>query len=95
MHAIEGLRLEDLAKKLYVSPNYLSATIKKETGVKYQQHILNAKIKVAKQMLDDTRMRIEEIAHAVGYENYVSFYNTFKRMEGKTPTEYRLRRTVE
>ena len=95
MHAIEGLRLEDLAKKLYVSPNYLSATIKKETGIKYQQHILNAKIKVAKQMLDDTRMRIEEIAHAVGYENYVSFYNTFKRMEGKTPTEYRLRRTVE
>jgi len=93
MYAVEGLRLEDVAEKLYVSPNYLSSLIKKETGITYRQHFLQAKISVAKQMLDDTRMRIEEIAHAVGYENYVSFYNTFKRMEGKTPTEYRLRRT--
>lgn len=94
MNAIEGLRLEEVAEKFFVSPNYLSSMIKKETGTTYQQHVLFAKINVAKQMLDDTRMRIEEIAHAVGYENYVSFYNMFKRIEGKTPTEYRLRSSL-
>ena len=47
---------------------------------------------VSKQMLDDTRMRVEEIAYAVGYENYVSFYNAFKRLEGITPSEYRMRK---
>jgi AraC-like DNA-binding protein len=68
--------------------------IKKETGITYQQHVLIAKMGIAKRMLDDTRMRIEEIAHAVGYENYVSFYAAFKRSEGKTPTEYRLRSSI-
>lgn len=91
LHAVDGVMLDDVASKFYVSPNYLSALIKKETGTTYQQHVLNAKIKVAKNMLDDTRMRVEEIAHAVGYENYISFYNAFKRIEGISPTEYRFR----
>lgn len=85
----EGLVLEDVAKEFYVSPNYLSALIRKETGITYRQHVINAKIAVAKQMLDDTRMRVEDIAYAVGYENYISFYNVFKKMEKMSPTEYR------
>ena len=40
-------------------------------------------------MLGDTRMRVEDIAHAVGYENYISFYNIFKKIEQVSPTEYR------
>lgn len=92
LHAIEGLRLEDVASNFYISPNYLSALVKKETGMTYQQHVLNAKLDMAKKMLDDTRMRVEEIAHAIGYENYISFYNAFKKKEGVSPTEYRFRK---
>lgn len=88
-HITEGLVLEDVAKEFFVSPNYLSSIIHKETGVTYRQHIIDAKITVAKQMLDDTRMRVEDIAYAVGYENYVSFYNVFKKVEHMSPTEYR------
>jgi YesN/AraC family two-component response regulator len=51
-------------------------------------------LKVSKQMLDNTRMKVEEIGYAIGYENYVSFYQAFKRMEGITPTEYRCRSKV-
>ena len=91
MYSIDGLRLEDVAKKFFVSPNYLSSVIKKETGKKYHDHVLEAKLNVAKQMLDDTRMNINEIAYAVGYENYVSFYTVFKKMEKITPTQYRMR----
>lgn len=88
-HITEGLVLEDVAREFFVSPNYLSSIIHKETGVTYRQHVIDAKISVAKQMLDDTRMRVEDIAYAVGYENYVSFYNVFKRVEHMSPTEYR------
>ena len=88
-HVTEGLVLENVAAMFYVSPNHLSTLIRKETGVTYRQHVINAKMAVAKQMLDDTRMRVEDIAYAIGYENYISFYNVFRKMEGMSPTEYR------
>lgn len=94
-HITDGLVLEDVAAKFFVSPNYLSMLIKKETGITYRQHVINAKILVAKQMLDDTRMRVEDIAYAIGYENYISFYNIFKKSEKMSPTEYRLNKHGE
>ena len=83
--------MENIAAQFHVSASYLSARIRKETGKTYQQHVLAAKIAAAKQLLDDTRMRIEDIAYSIGYENYISFYNIFKRLEGMTPSEYRFR----
>ena len=94
-YVTEGLALESVASLFYVSPNYLSTLIRKETGITYRQHVINAKMAVAKQMLDDTRMRVEDIAYAIGYENYISFYNVFRKMEGMSPTEYRFSRREE
>jgi YesN/AraC family two-component response regulator len=91
LYATEGVSLESTARKFNISPNYLSSLIHKETGITYQYHVIMAKINVAKQLLDDTRMTIEEIAYNVGYENYVSFYHAFKNVEGITPSEYRFR----
>lgn len=89
-HITEGLLLEEVSAHFFVSPNYLSSLIRKETGITYRQHVISAKMEVAKRMLGDTRMRVEDIAHAVGYENYISFYNIFKKVEHVNPTEYRL-----
>lgn len=91
-HITDGLVLEEVAKKFYVSPNYLSSIIHKETGKTYRQHVIEAKMTVAKQMLNDTRMRVEDVAYAVGYENYISFYNVFKRIEHMSPSEYRFQK---
>ena len=54
--------------------------------------VIEAKMTVAKQMLNDTRMRVEDVAYAVGYENYISFYNVFKRIEHMSPSEYRFQK---
>ncbi|MEA5016796.1 MAG: response regulator [Candidatus Limiplasma sp.] len=92
LHAIEGLSLQLVAEKLCVSANYLSALVRKETGVTFHEHVLAAKMDVARTMLADPRILVEDVAHAVGYGNYISFYNAFKRSQRMTPTEYRNRR---
>lgn len=92
LHAIEGLQLSDVAEKLCVSANYLSALMRKETGVTFHEHVLEAKMAVARSMLADPRILVEEVARAVGYGNYISFYNAFKRVEHMTPTEFRNRK---
>ena len=89
LHAIEGIQLNDVAEKLCVSSNYLSMLIRKETGVTFHDHVLRAKMAVARSMLADPRILVDEVARAVGYGNYISFYNAFKRMEHMTPTEFR------
>lgn len=93
LHAIEGLQLSDVADKLCVSANYLSALMRRETGVTFHEHVLEAKMAVARSMLADPRILVEEVARAVGYGNYISFYNAFKRVEHMTPTEFRNRKT--
>ncbi len=94
-YAADGVSLESVAKQFHISPHYLSSLVRKETGVTFQQHVIQAKLEVSKKLLNDTRMRVEDIAYAVGYENYISFYNMFKRIEQKTPTEYRFRSREE
>ena len=94
LHAVEGVQLGTVAEKLSVSGNYLSALIRKETGITFHEHVLNAKMAVARNLLADPRMLVEEVARAVGYGNYISFYNAFKRSEHMTPTEYRNRRVT-
>lgn len=94
-HVTEGLLLENVAAIFFVSPNHLSTLIRKETGITYRQHVINAKLTVAKQMLADTRMRVEDIAYAIGYENYISFYNVFRKTENMSPTEYRFSKCGE
>lgn len=92
LHAAEGLQLNTVADKMFVSGNYLSALIRKETGITFHEHVLNAKMAVACTMLADPRILVEEVAYAVGYSNYISFYNAFKRVQCMTPTEYRNRK---
>ena len=89
LHGAEKLGLNEVADKFFVSSTYLSALIRRETGTTFHEHVLNAKMEIARGMLADPRILVEEVASAIGYSNYVSFYNTFKRLEHMTPTEYR------
>ena len=89
IHGADKLSLNDVAERFHVSANYLSALIRKETGITFHEHIINVKMDIAHSMLADPRILVEEVAYAVGYSNYVSFYNVFKQKEGMTPSEYR------
>ncbi len=89
LHASERLSLEGLASHFTVSPTYVSALVKKHTGKKYSDCVIDAKMALAKNLLLDPRYRINEISEAVGYKNYVTFYNVFTRREGITPRDYR------
>ena len=89
LHAAEPLRLSEVAELFHINTNYLSLLIKRETGTTFHDHVLRAKMDIAHTMLADPRIRVSEVAHAIGYSNYISFYNTFKRLEHMTPTEYR------
>ena len=53
------------------------------------RHLINIRIKNAKQLLVDTSLPLSEIAEKTGFENGYYFSTAFKKEVGLSPSEYR------
>lgn len=85
----ENVTLNALANKFNYHRNYLSAMIKKESGMTLSEHIQNAKLDRAKILLTDSSAPILEISSKIGYTDVSYFNRLFKKNYGCTPKEYR------
>ena len=83
------LSLSAQAKLLDVNPNYLSTVFKKETGHTLTEYVTGKRIEHAVFLLNSTNMQIQTIAQYCGIPDICYFTKTFKKLIGKTPTEYR------
>ena len=86
---IHEITLANVAGHFNVSPSYLSRVIKKEKGDNFINIVQHVKIQQAKFLLDDPTIKIEDIAHRVGYGSYLGFLKAFKQIEGISPQSYR------
>ena len=77
------------AELLFLSPNYLSDLLKKETGKNAQDHIHYYLIEEAKNNLVNTNDSVNEIAYKLGFEYPQYFSKLFKSKTGMTAVEYR------
>ena len=80
-----------MATNFGFNPNYLSAYLKKNTGLTFIKLVHLQRINVAAEYLANTVVAIEQIALKVGYENPSYFYKIFKKTMGCSPKEYRQR----
>lgn len=67
-HCCEPLYLEDAAKKVYLSPGYLSRIFKASTGYTFKEYIHKLRIQKAQQLIRETNLKYYEIAEMVGYK---------------------------
>lgn len=89
-HYCEEVTRNDLVDLVYVSPDYLSRTFKKETGRSLAQYILEKRVEKAKKLLRSD-MSVKNVALQTGYSNFSYFSKVFRDMEGMSPMEYRER----
>jgi transcriptional regulator GlxA family with amidase domain len=59
------------------------------TGYEPMDYVQSLRIEEAKQLLETGDLNVEDIGHAVGYEDPTSFRRLFKRKAGLTPAAYR------
>lgn len=83
------ITLDLIAEQVYISKFYLSKVFKKETGMNFNEYLINIRIEKAKELLENTNDKIYEIAKKVGYMNHKSFTKIFKENNGMTPGQYR------
>jgi len=85
------LTLKDVAAEFFYSPNYLGAIFKEEIGMGFSECLSEYRMKKAGELLQQTCLKMYEVASQVGYKNVPSFINQFKLSYNMTPTEYRER----
>lgn len=85
----QDLRLSDLAEQFFLTAQYLSVLIKKETGLTFSELVIRKRIGLAKKLLVETDQPIQDIMEQVGYRDYSCFIRLFKKHEGCTPYVYR------
>ncbi|QHT62994.1 response regulator [Paenibacillus lycopersici] len=88
-HYKDNLSLRSVADSVYLSPNYLGALFRTELGVSFTEQLIHIRIGKAKELLQDPRLKLYEVAESVGYQNIGYFTSVFKRITGFSPKEYR------
>ena len=88
-HSGEELSLLRVAKAVNISSNHLSEKFKQVTGINFVEYIARIRFEKALELLQNTNKRISEIAFAVGFQSLSQFNRVFKKLSGKSPTEYR------
>lgn len=84
-----GISISEVAKKIHVERTYFFRRFKKEIGVSPSDYLLGVRLEKAKDLLRNSNLSIASIAKAVGYNNYVTFTESFTKKMGLRPSEYR------
>ncbi len=85
---MRDISLESCADFTGTNTYYLSKTFKTMVGINFIDYLTELRMEKAKQLLQETELKINDIAEQVGYQH--SYFNRiFKKHEGATPGQYR------
>lgn len=86
----ENLTIDSIAEKFHISNSLLAHSFKDAYGVSPINYLINVRITTAKKLLSNTDYSVQQISEKVGYNNSNYFSLLFKKLTGKTPTDFRL-----
>lgn len=84
-----NITVTDIAKEVYLSPNYVRTIFKDKMGITIHDYLTNLRIEKAVEYLKDKSLKVQEISLLVGYEKTSHFCSVFNKHKGLTPNEFR------
>ena len=90
-----GLSLVSLSEQLDVSPNHLSACIKKYAGETFINTLIRKRMEAAQELLTSSALKVREVADRCGYTDQHYFSYCFKKYCGESPNSLRRRLDAE
>ena len=79
---------DDIADLLTMHRRTLSRRLK-GSGMGYRAITNEIRFEIARQLLEDTKVSLAQIAAALGYSEASAFTRAFRRWSGQTPTAWR------
>ncbi|MEK0313276.1 helix-turn-helix transcriptional regulator [Cohnella sp. 56] len=84
-----SITLKRISDDLHFNCAYLGQKFKHEENMSFNAYLLQQRMEKAKRLLEQTDMKIYEIASEVGYTETDWFYKKFKEYAGISANEYR------
>lgn len=88
-HYAEPLSLKGLADMVHLHPTHFSRLFHAANGLTPKEYIIRVRVAAVSQLLKTSDADILEIAQTCGFNSPSNFYETFKRITGKSPAQYR------
>ncbi|MBD1551659.1 helix-turn-helix transcriptional regulator [Pseudomonas typographi] len=84
-----ALDLKTVAAATYLSPNYLTHWLRKETGKTFSELVLERRMHLARSLLLGSERSIGDIAGLCGFADEAYFSRRFRQAHGMAPSQFR------
>ncbi len=91
---VHDISLSDAANALHYSEPYFCKIFKDCFGKSFVLYLTELRVEKSKELLNDITVNVKDICAKVGFRDSNYYTKVFKRMEGMTPTEYRIFRGI-
>jgi AraC-like DNA-binding protein len=88
-HQAEPLSLGRVAHVANISRHYFCKMFKEATGISFIDYVSRIRVEKSKTLLLNPNSRISEAAFACGFQSMTNFNRAFKRIVGRSPTQFR------
>jgi transcriptional regulator GlxA family with amidase domain len=88
-HFQDRITVDQLAYTLAISRRNFERRFKKATGNTIAEYIQRVKIEAAKKNLENGQRSVNEVMYEVGYNDTKTFRETFRKITGLSPVDYR------
>lgn len=84
----EPVENETLSKHFHFTSVYINRVFKRYMGTSVHKYLISVRIDIAKELIQSREYSPSEVAVMVGFDDYPHFSKTFKRLTGKSPSDY-------
>lgn len=88
-HFKENITLDQLSELTHVNKYYLVHAFSKEFGVSPINYLISRRIQESRVLLADTDHSLSQISHMLGFSSPSYFSQSFRKLSGVSPMEYR------
>ncbi|MDM4721284.1 helix-turn-helix domain-containing protein [Micromonospora sp. WMMA1363] len=88
-HLDRPLRVDDLAAQADMAPRTFARRFRAETGTTPHDWLTNQRVLLARRLLEETRLSVEDVADQAGFSDAAALRHHFTRRVGATPHAYR------
>ena len=85
----ESLSVDRLAQRAHISSRTFARRFRDETGTTPLQWVTTQRVALTEELLENSGLSIEQIAHRVGFGNSATLRHHFVAHRGTTPQQYR------